>query len=218
MKRVLALGMSTVLALPILSTAVVFAQDTTQPTATTTTKTETENSTNDDDAKSLAERIAKRKAELKIRLSNTEKLRLQTKCKASQGLISSVKGRIKGIETSRTHVYKNILEHLTSLSEKLKNKGANTDELNADITTLQTKIDTFNTDLAAYKQAVSDLVAIDCKTDPDGFKASLEAARAALQKVNQDALAVRSYINDTIKPLLKTIRTELEANKTEESE
>ncbi len=214
MKRLLALGISAILILPILSTVAVFAvEDNTSTTSQTTTETSAT-----DAAKALAERIAKHKDELKTRLSNAEKLRLQSKCKASQGLVSSIRGRIKGIETSRGQVYKNIINRLTNLSEKLKNKGANTTELDADIATLQTKMDTFNTDLAAYKQAVSDVADMDCITDPDGFKAALEAARAARQKVNEDGLAVRSYINDTIKPLLKTIRAQLEADKTEEGQ
>lgn len=217
MKRLLALGMSTILALPVLSIAVVRAQETTQTTNTTTTKPETSPEPTPAEAEALAERVAKRKAELKTRLTSAQKLRLQNKCKAAQGLVSSVRGRIKGLETSRGQVYGNILDRLTGLSEKLKNKGANTDELNADINTLQEKINTFNADLATYKQAVSDLADMDCKTDPDGFKASLEAARAALQKVKDDGLAIRGYLNDTIKPLLKTIRAELEANNAEGS-
>lgn len=214
MKRLLALSISVILALPVLSTAAVFAVGDSTPT---TTQTTTETSATDA-AKTLAERIAKHKTELKTRLSNTEKLRLQSKCKASQGLVSSIRGRIKGIETSRGEVYKNIISRLTNLSEKLKNKGADTTELDADIATLQSKMDTFNTDLAAYKQAVSDVADMDCATDPDGFKAALEAARVARQKVNDDGLAVRGYINDTIKPLLKTIRAQLEAAKTEEGQ
>jgi hypothetical protein len=213
MKRLLAMGMSTILALPILSTAVMYAEDTTQTNTTNTTQPETT-----DEIKSLADRIAKHKLEFKTKLTNVEKLRVQSKCKASQGLVSSLTGRIKGIETSRGQVYKNIITHLTSLSEKLKNKGVDTTTLNDDIAVLQDKMDTFSTDLAAYKLAVSDLNIMDCKADPDGFKASLEAARAARQKVNEDGKAVRGYITDTIKPLLKTIRAELETDKTEGSQ
>lgn len=205
MKRLLILGLGVLFAFSFLSATVVFAVGDSESSTTTTTETE----------KTLAERIAERKAELKTKLTNAEKTRLQAKCKAAQGLVSSVSGRVKGIETSRTQVHKNLINRLTSLSEKLKNKGVDTTELNADIATLQTKIDSFNTDLTTYKQAVSDLAEMDCKTDPDGFKASLEAARAAREKVTQDSLAIRGYVNDTIKPLLKTIRAQLEADKTE---
>lgn len=210
MKRFLTVGISAIVAVPLVSTAIVFAQtaNTDPGTAPTTTNTDA------DKLKALQERIAKRKTELKIRLSVAEKTKLQNKCKAAQGLVSSVTGRVKGVETSRTQVHSNMTDRLADLSEKLKNKGADTTALDAAIAELKAKIETFNTDLAAYKLSVSDLAEMDCKTDPDGFKASLQASRTAQETVSKDAKAIRAYVNDTIKPLLKTIRAELEANKT----
>ena len=217
MKRFLAVGISAFVAVPFVSTAIVFAhagethpkvaqeQTTTQPGATTTT----------DPVRALQDRVSKRKADLKVRLTAAEKVKIQNKCQSAQGLVSSVKGRVNGIETSRTQVHSNMTERLTSLSEKLKNKGADTAALDAAITELKNKIETFNTDLAAYKQAVSDLAELDCKADPDGFKASLQASRTAQETVSKDAKAIRVHVNDTIKPLLKTIRAALETDKTE---
>lgn len=216
MKRFLITGLSMVLALSVISTGVVLAVEDAESTPATTS-TQAEGSTTEAE-KSLAERIAKRKAELKTQLRASEKARLKAKCKASQGKISSIRGRIKGIETSRSQVYKNMLNRLVKLSDKLENKGADTTELDAAIAELQTKIETFNTDLAAYKQAVSDLADMDCEADPDGFKASLEAARTALTTVNEDALAIRNYLKDTIKELLKTIRSQLAETKPESEE
>ncbi|HSX46953.1 MAG TPA: hypothetical protein VLF87_03130 [Patescibacteria group bacterium] len=232
MKRIIGIGLATLLAVPVLSTVAIYAEGSgsssgsnssesssdnkTTAEATTPTNSTDSNQATSDDIKGLADRLAARKAELKTKLTTLEKTKITTKCVAAQGLISSVKGRVKGIETSRGEVYKNMVDRLTDLSGKLKAKNVDTTALDADIATLQGKITTFNTDLATYKQAVTDLSAMDCKSDPDGFKASLDAARSALTKVSQDALAIRSYVNDTIKPLLKTIRDQLA--KTESSE
>lgn len=231
MKRSFAVAATTVLALPILLTVVVYADETgtphkesalttTSPSApkTSTTSNKTIATTDTalppaDAAKALAERIAKHKLAAKTKLTNAEKLKIQANCKASQGRVSSVKNKVHGLETSRTQVYKNTLDHLTKLTEKLKNSGQNTTELDASIIVLQGKIETFKTDIAAYKQTVSDLAEMDCKTDPDGFKAALEASRLAVQKTNQDAQAVRAYIKDTIKPILITLRTDLDSKK-----
>jgi hypothetical protein len=201
------------------------------PTGTQTAQTTT-TSTNDDsqqaeqeneqeiektaaDKASLQSRLDKRKAELKIKLTALEQARLKTKCKASQGNISSLRGRIKGIETSRDNVYTQLVKRLNDLSGKLKDKGLDTTQLNTEITELQTKIDTFNTDLDAYKQAVTDLAAMDCAADPTAFKASLEAARTLQTKVKDDVVAIRTYVNDTIKTTLKDIRAQLEKQDTE---
>ncbi len=210
MKKLISFGLVIILTAFTLSVGVVYAVEDGDDSTTTA-----QSETTVEALKSLAERISKRKAELKTKLTNAEKTRLQSKCKAAQGLVSSVSGRIKGIETSRTEVHKNIINRLTKLSEKLKNKGVDTTELDADIAVLQTKIDTFKTDLTTYKQAVSDLAEMDCTTDPDGFKASLEAARTARATVHQDSKDIRSYVQDTIKPLLKSIRAQLESDQTE---
>lgn len=215
MKRLLAVWLSTFFAVPIFATAAIHAEGTNSDTTTTTTQPKTESTENEaaETAEQKTERlkrIERHKTELKVRLNAAEKLKLQNKCKASQGSVSSVKGRIKGIETSRAQVHSNLVDRLTKLSERLKEKGVDTATLDADIDVLKTKIDTFNTDLLAYKQSVSDLVNVDCKTDPDGFKAALLAARTAQAKVAQDGQAIKAYVNDTIKPLLKVIRAEIE--------
>jgi hypothetical protein len=111
-------------------------------------------------------------------------------------------------------VYPNLVDRLNKLETKLAAAGADTTELKTEITMLQTKVDTFKTDLAAYKQSVADLVDMDCTSDPTGFKASLEDARAGLTKVREDGVAIKTYVNDTIKPTLKSIRASLETTAT----
>jgi hypothetical protein len=216
MKRILAMGLATFFALPIIATAIVFAED-----DDTTTNQDTTQSTDDSTQtkeEALEARLEKRKAQFELKLTFLEELRLKNRCKASQGLISRVEKRIKGIETSRTRVYDNIVNHLNALVTKLKANDIDTTELEASLTTLQTKIDAFNTDLATYKQAVSDLVAIECQDDPEGFQASLEAARAALEKVKTDAKEVRTYLKDTIKPLIVGLRSQVEAKQEDDNE
>lgn len=164
----------------------------------------------------LQERLEKRKTELNIKqITATEKTRIQQKCKASQGSLSSLKGRLTGIDTSRTNVYSALTDRFTKLVDRLKLAGADTSELEAELGTLSTKIETFKTDLETYKLAVSDLAGMDCTTDPVAFKASLEAARAARVKVKSDTTEIKNYLSDTIKPTLKTIRDQLATNKTD---
>lgn len=167
-----------------------------------------------DDIAARKDRLEKRKTELKTRLDAAKLARVKKLCKASQGNLSSISGRIKGLETSRSHVYANLVDRLTKLSGLIKDKGVDTAELDAQITQISTLIEAFNTDLAAYKLAVSDLAAMDCAADPTAFQASLEAARAARAKTADDAAAIRTYLSDTIKPTLKELRAQVE-NETE---
>jgi chromosome segregation ATPase len=203
MKRRLAMGLAILLAMPVLSTTALYAEETGSGSNTGSTDTSNQTST---DTKARDERITTLKAQLKVKLTTSEKTRIVAKCVASQGVVGNINGKVKSAENSRTEAYKNLVDRLTNLSAKLKAGGMDTTTLNEDIATLQTKIDTFNTDLTAFKQAITDLSTMSCKTDPEGFKAALETARTALQKVAADAAAIRSYVTDTIKPLLATIR------------
>lgn len=178
----------------------------TKPESTTTTTPKTLSA---EEKQKLAERLQKRKEELKTKLTTVQQKRLQTRCKASQGLIQKVSGRQNGLETSRTKVHANLVDRLTKLETKLADKNLDTTELKAQITELQAKIATFKTDLEAYKTAVADLGQMDCEADPTAFKASLDSSRTALQKVHDDAAAIRAYVKDTIKPTLQKIRAQL---------
>ena len=159
----------------------------------------------------LLRRLTDRKTSLKTKLTTAEQTRVKSKCVPSQtGSLKLLSGRIKGIETSRKETHKNLLSRLDKLIEKLKVKNVDTTELEAEIVVLKTKIATFDADLVLYKQAITDLKSMDCVADPVSFKASLETARTLKQTVATDSESIKSYVNDTIKPTLKIIRTALE--------
>ena len=187
--------------------------------ASNTTASNTESTDTQTDQKTMLERLAEHKAEFKTKLTDTQQTRIKNRCKQAQnGGINSLGGRIKGIETSRNEVHTNLLNRLNKLVEKLKAKSIDTAKLESEIAVLKTKIDTFKTNLAAYKQEIADLKSMDCASDPTAFKAALEAARSSRQKLWQEAIDIRKYINDTIKPTLKDIRSQLEAKEKTESQ
>ena len=121
---------SMLFAVPLLSSAVAFGETgsgSTGTTTTTSTAPTTEKEAEDPPETEVQktereDRINKLRDEQKIKLATVEKKKIQDKCKASQGKVSSVKGRIKGIETSRGEVHKNVIEHLNTLVTKLKAK------------------------------------------------------------------------------------------------
>lgn len=193
---------------------------TTKPLAQSTTQTESSTSGHSltpEQHAELQKRLEERKASLKTRLTTLEQTRLKTRCKNSQGALSSLSGRIKGIETSRNEVYGALVDRLSKLQSRLQEHGVDTTKLQTEIVELNVKIATFKTDLTAYKDAVNDLAVMDCQADPTAFKASLETSRAALTKLKQDSADIKTYVNDTIKPTLKEIRAQVEAAKPHDS-
>lgn len=213
MKTRIRLLVSMVFAVPVLAfaaIAIVNAEGGTSPVSGPATTT-TGDSVKPDD-KQLMQRLADRKTELNIKLTTVEQAHIKDRCKVAQGAgVNSLEGRVKGVETSRNEVYRNLVNRLADLDAKLKAKKVDTTKLEAEIAILKTKIATFQADLAKYKQALVDLKSMDCVADPTAFKASLESARTLREQLLKDATDVKSYVTDTIKPTLKDIRAQLEA-------
>jgi hypothetical protein len=209
MKKWEKIVLGAVLAVPVAWAGVSYAQGT--PTTTSTTSTTEQKTLSADEQKELKARLDKRKADLKTKLSAAEQTRLKTKCKSTQGNLSSLSGRIKGVETSRTEVYGGLVARLSILASRLQNQGIDHNPVQTNIDELKVKIATFNTDLAAYKQAVEDLKNMDCAADPVAYKASLETARSALAKLKDDSKAIHTYVNESIKPTLQEVRSKLSA-------
>lgn len=203
---------SLALALPI---GVVLAQD--QTPATTNQQTQQSTLTEVDKQK-LQQRLAERKAQAKLRLTNAQKNRLKTRCKNAQGVLTPIRSRMQGIETGRSNVYGGIVTKLKDLSTKLTNRNFDTTELSTAITTLEQAVTTFSTDLATYKQAISDLVDMDCASDPEAFKVSVDTARTARDKTVQDAKDIRTHVLEAIKPLLTAVRGQLAGTTAQENQ
>ena len=216
MKRSITALLVLLLLTPLFATASVFGETGANNTTTTQTTSADDKETTTDKTQ-LEARIKKLKDALKLRLTAAEKTRLLGKCVSAQGKVSSVGAKFKGIETSRTQVHQNILDRLNKAVTKLEEKGVASPELEIEITTLTTKMDTFKTDLATYKQSVADLKDLDCKTDPEGFKAALQTARTNLEKVRSDAKDIHTYLKETIRPHLTNLKKQLGSTENSDS-
>ncbi len=183
------------------------AQDGTMQTTTVSEETTAS------EAEARKMRLEGRKAALKTRIDAVKQARIKNRCEASQGKLSSISGRIKGLETSRTQVYANLSDRLTKLNDRLKGANVDTAELEAQITQLNTLIDAFNANLEAYRLSVSDIAEMDCAVDPVSFQASLESARTARAETADSATAIRTYLTETIKPSLAELKASFAKNK-----
>lgn len=216
-KKIMALTATGLLALGVTVGGSVLAHDGEDHSPNRVMAQTAENNSQRPDSEELKTRLQERKDALNLRLSNAQKNRLQTRCKSSQGKLRSVEGRINGIETSRNQVYGNLVDRLKDLSAKLQTKNVDTADLDEQILSLEEQVATFKANLAEYKQAVSDLAAMDCESDPEAFKAALEQARTLRATLFESGQNIKAYVRETIKPTLVTIRTALAAQETDDS-
>lgn len=224
MKRV-QLFMGTALTLPMLIFTPVVVHAATTPTSTTTTTTttttpaptttpsttSTKKTTTTTTEKTLtpAQRLEKYKTTYTVTLTPIQQASLKIKCKAAQAKGKTLAANVTKNNMARTAAYTQITTKLDKLILKLKDADYDTKTLESQRAELQTLITKYTTDLATYQNALTDMNDVDCITDTSGFKASLEASRAARVVVAKDAQAIRTYINETIKVSLKAAKTAL---------
>lgn len=187
------------------------AHETGEEHAHTTTEVNTA-----DQEKQRTDRVTQRKAELKTRLTTAQQKRVQSRCKNAQTLLKVTIEKTTKVQSNRDKIHADLLDKLTRLEAKLAASSVDTTEFKTQIASLKTQIDTFKTDSATYLQAAQDTAALDCQADPVGFKASLETSRAALKKLQADAVAIRTTFAQEIKPRLAAAKTELETKKAEQ--
>lgn len=182
------------------TTAATSSEDTEKTAGTELTETEKQE---------LRKRVQDRVSSLKIKLSAADQARIKAKCKAAQGVTTSLSKKADNLDTKRTEVYGAIIARLSTLEGKLQKQGVDITKLQSEIDVLKTKKTTFDTDFTAYKQAVADASGLDCTTDPTAFQASIQAARTAQEKVRTDSKDIRTYVTQTIKPTLEQIKKSL---------
>lgn len=197
MKKIQVILSSLIAASAMLLPVAVRAETTTPNTTTTTTTTTTE---------TITQRVGKYKQSLKNQPTAAEQAKIKLNCKAAQ-----VKGRVLSTQISqkiviRSAVYVSITNKLNTLVTDLKASNVDTAALETQRDALQKLITTYGTDLKTYQENIADMNAIDCVTDPVGFKAALEAARSSQAIVLKDIKAIRTYVNDTIKPTLVDLK------------
>lgn len=174
-------------------------------TTSTTQETETE------DSAGRSTRVDTYKKELKETLTNAVKLRIAERCVASQGIVKVKSTNNSAITKTRNDAYEKVVANLKAVAAAAQKKNINVNTLNANVQALETKVLAFQAANTTFQQALGDLAAVDCKTDPTAFKAALETVRKDQLAVFNAAKDIRTYLKDTVKPTLQAIKAQLES-------
>lgn len=167
--------------------------------------------------KTRTDRVTQYKKDHAFTFGAGEEAKLKTVCKAGQLKVKTLDKRVTTRNVIRAGAYKDITAHLTKIIARLKEAKVDTTELETEKTELAKRIATYSTSLKTYQTSLEDLAALDCQTDPAAFRSALEAARANRVTLNTDALAIRSYITDTIKVTLQTVRDSIKKPTTDDT-
>lgn len=134
---------------------------------------------------------------------------VKLRCGIAQASMKNLLARIITAQENRKTAYKNISDILDNLLKKLNEQAFETTTLKTVTDTYNAKVATYTTDIETYRQAVEDVIAVDCVKDTGGFIAALETARIYHDRLNPDITDIRSYTTVTVKTTLDQIKKEI---------
>lgn len=222
MKRLLAVALCLLsFAMPVMPIAVAHAEDGTAPSSSSSsssTSTDTKKTTTTQtSAEQLAKRVEENKKKFVAALTEAVKKRLTERCAASQTKVKAFATINDKVVDARTTSYTNILDKLNDVLVRALEQDLDVADLKVSVADLQAKVTALKDKITAYRQALSDVDGMQCASDPAGFKASLEAARAAQTEVIKAVKEIRTLITGTIRPQLDSLKKTLNASKPSDS-
>ena len=128
-----------------------------------------------------------------------------------QALNHRIEGRLRQFDEGRDgHLrrFVNLRDRLGNMTDKLEQRGFNVSQARADLTILDEKILKFDEDYALFIQKLNDTRKFVCSHSNGSFKSSLDAAKAQLKIVRQDAEDIREFIKKIVRADFKDLRIE----------
>jgi Tfp pilus assembly protein PilE len=160
-------------------------------------------------------RLEEYKTKMTKRISDSDEKKIAGVCKNSQLKIEKVHTALSSVLVKRQEKLETIIQKLKALQLKVQETSIDTTPINNAITTLQGKSTELSAGIEEYQLILDDSSKIDCVTDPQGFKASLEAARAKRAEVKAISAEIKTYVTDSVKPVLNQVKTTLEQSAVE---
>lgn len=158
----------------------------------------------------LEARVEQRKTEQQVELDTKTTKRIQEQCKVAQPKISQVVDKTDTLITNRVATYQRIDGTLLVAIGKLKLAEKDTFTLEQNRNEFLNKVGVFKTNMIEYRQALDDMVVMNCQADVVGFKAMLETARAYNQRLKEQSEDISLFLVDTVKPVIDDFATQLE--------
>ena len=158
------------------------------------------------------QRVQQRKAEQNTPIEDRDQKRLIAVCSNAQSKVRASQQKTAQVYTKRNQAYLQIDGRILVMIGKLKIAQKDTFEFENQRAELAEKTGAFKATGDNYKQALDDLVVINCKADPAGFKAVLDTARAYNAELLAESIDIKAYIVDTIKPTLSAYAKDMQGS------
>lgn len=159
---------------------------------------------------SFDQRVAQRKKERSIVLSDLDNARLVGTCTSAQNKLRTFEVGMVPALAYRNKIYQQIDAKIWVTIGQLKLASSDTFSLEKDRMKLVDDSTAFQTLSSSFTQALDDTELINCKADPVGFKALLETDRLYYADLQTQSTDLHDFIVNSIKTELSTHATDLQ--------
>lgn len=164
------------------------------------------------------QRLVQRKSERKVQLDDRDQRRLTQRCTRTQQKVRELQQVTSKVADTRAKVYDQIDGKLWVTIGRLKLAEVDTFSLQRQRSTLESKVEGFNTVMGYYQQTLDDIAVINCQADIVGFKALVDTSRIYHKDLRARSADIRTYIIDEIKQNLDHLQEKIAIIKSIEGE
>ncbi len=132
----------------------------------------------------------------------------EKRCEALQKMLRTRVVTYKQNRDTHINTYQRIQDRVKSYVVKAKAQGLDTSTLEADLVTLQVKIDTFGSNADTFVRKIEEANDYNCGQSEGTFMQKIKDAKELGKIAKQSTIDVRSYIRETIKTDIKNLRAQ----------
>ena len=149
------------------------------------------------------------------------KQKREKRCANIQNKIQERVGNFDSLKNKHMAVYTNMQSRIQKFIDRLKGDGYDVSKIESDLKTLQEKIQKFSVDYKAYLVILGEAKTFKCgETDANAtgeVKTKMQAVRASLKTVHQDAMDIRNFMQTTVMSDIRALRNQKVVEKKTES-
>jgi chromosome segregation ATPase len=145
-------------------------------------------------------RIAERIGRLKTDLDQSQIERLKARCSTAQKRIAKLEEKAKAHGDNQDTRLISVIEKISALGSKLKDSGQDVTALERDIDSLQKQKSKLGMAYQGYLTALADAKNVDCESNPEGFRTSVDDAKEKFRELKKIRTELRNYLVNDLKP------------------
>ena len=154
-------------------------------------------------------RIAALREQYRIKLSDKERELVVTRCVQAQTGLQKLATRLGETLASRVATYDDVIGSLDTVRTLVVAKQIDPSNIELLTVEYQVKKSAFEASITNYQTVLDDSVQVDCRAQPEDFRAALEGVRSVRKDVVNTSSQIAELTNSNLKTTFDTLKLKL---------